>query len=1441
MRILFLTCQPPHHMAPPRLGDEQIDCGPCFIDQRIAGRWITRTTPFGPFDVSVLAAELAAEGQPPDVVVCHVDCGFCLKPVNLDVFRCPKILLAADSHWGENAISGLVNYSASEPFDRVVLLYDRHHAAFYRAAGIRNLHWFPGLTFTHPDTRIQSATTANAPRGSHLALVGKVGYHARRQRLFAALIRAGVPLAWAQLRQSELVAHYASSLIGLNVAMNGDLNLRVFETLAGGAMLLTDRLAPASGLDDILAEGREKISYDHADDLVAKARHFLAHPDEARAIGAAGHRWFLENFSETRRRAAFRELVFDGRDHPAFPLPAPSIARFDFGPSLFTACDVVNELHRHQETVVVRADASIPADFDPFITVLPRASVTRDPAAPADIALARVGDAFTSTPLAAPKPVPSPFQKLAAEARHHLDAGDVQGALEKGQKVLAAQPQNPDALLVMAELAADVGNRPLHERMLAAARRFAPGDPRVPLLEWSVAHQPGPRQPARLVASAWRAYESLDFVSAEKYVTLALAADDRLADAAYIAGLVHCRLHAGASSAHEKLRRHELALVAFQRACELAPDRPDCAFALAIRLREDNNTAAARPFYERAARLDPGFAAAWLGLGESLLETGDIPAAVAAFSEGLRHAPDHEILQQALAIATGQTASIAQAFANRLFELQDARADCLQTKLDPQWKQWVEANPSIAVVRTIAGRTAALPFGETIRLLLSASSAAVEAGGSLAHHEQVPPRTALMAYQPWFDFDTRRIIADSFDQGVLTLLIDDEVASAPAAPAFTGENLRALAHRDITLWSVSTHRICLELGLAPAAIDAADPRHAAVIGATFARATALIDRVLAYVDFYQPATLLMAQGHDQLSAVMRHVAVRRGLRVVAIENIFRSDRLLWDDTSGVAVNQNLAKNHFWRHRDLVSEKLARRTVAAFFEDRATLKSAEHATPASPLPPRPDDGVRTIAYLAQVAVDSSVLFGLRGFASQAEVITALADFAARRGHRLLVKLHPKESPHHPDPQGWYQRLSARALDAHAGFQAARTVLGERLVLDADNTHDTCDFIRQSDVCVTINSQAGLEAALLDREVVLCGDAFYGGLGFTHEATDAPSLEFTLDRVLRDGLHLNDGRDARLFFHVFTELYCLPKTAASVVRLLSGRPDFRPTPAIDPDRTQRDLVYDVGMNNGDDTAYYLRLGKRVVAIEADPDLCARARERFAAEIADGRLTILNIGVGPKAGTLDFWICETKREWNSFSRRIASRDGLPHHAIQIPCQTFEWIVARHGVPGILKIDIEGHDHFCIDALSALPDLPDYVSVEIGDIDAFTRRLEALGYTGFKCISQFDFLPMQLPPSEEQLRRERGEPASTRRHGDWLFPEGSSGPCGEHTAGRWLSADEARAVYHHYRELSRQGGESPFWYGKNYSFWVDLHARRAPGGPAPREPRETAQLVTA
>lgn len=156
---------------------------------------------------------------------------------------------------------------------------------------------------------------------------------------------------------------------------------------------------------------------------------------------------------------------------------------------------------------------------------------------------------------------------------------------------------------------------------------------------------------------------------------------------------------------------------------------------------------------------------------------------------------------------------------------------------------------------------------------------------------------------------------------------------------------------------------------------------------------------------------------------------------------------------------------------------------------------------------------------------------------------------------------------------------------------------------------------------------------------------------------------------------------------------------------------------------DLIYDVGMNNGDDTAYYLHRGFRVLAIEANPALVAEASQRFQSEIDEERLKILNIGVAQETGSLEFWVCESNSAWSSFHKSIASRDESLHHSIEVPCQTFSSILETHGVPHYLKVDIEGNDRLCLVPLDPL-DPPHYVSIELGrrgveDLE----RLRALG----------------------------------------------------------------------------------------------------------------------
>ena len=149
---------------------------------------------------------------------------------------------------------------------------------------------------------------------------------------------------------------------------------------------------------------------------------------------------------------------------------------------------------------------------------------------------------------------------------------------------------------------------------------------------------------------------------------------------------------------------------------------------------------------------------------------------------------------------------------------------------------------------------------------------------------------------------------------------------------------------------------------------------------------------------------------------------------------------------------------------------------------------------------------------------------------------------------------------------------------------------------------------------------------------------------------------------------------------------------------------------------DLIYDICMNNGDNTAYYLYRAFSVVAVEADPALATAASERFKREIAIGRLKVLNVAIAKEPGVLPFWICETNPELSSFDRRCAGADGHPHHQIDVQCRRLDSIIDEYGVPYYLKIDIEGADMDCLDSLKA-GRIPKYLSIESGGLDALHR----------------------------------------------------------------------------------------------------------------------------
>jgi FkbM family methyltransferase len=284
--------------------------------------------------------------------------------------------------------------------------------------------------------------------------------------------------------------------------------------------------------------------------------------------------------------------------------------------------------------------------------------------------------------------------------------------------------------------------------------------------------------------------------------------------------------------------------------------------------------------------------------------------------------------------------------------------------------------------------------------------------------------------------------------------------------------------------------------------------------------------------------------------------------------------------------------------------------------------------------------------------------------------------------------------------------------------------------------------------------------------------------------------------------------------------------------------------------QNLIFDVGMNIGQDTGFYLSQGYRVVAIEADPMLTEAARKKFGPEIREGRLEVLNVGIAEKEGLADFWVCEARPQFNSFHRKITARDSYSHHSIRIPVVRFDSIIERYGVPYYLKIDIEGNDMLCLDSLRSST-LPKYLSVEsecpLCEEEASAedglrtlQKLESLGYRHFKLIDQYTLCSMSLPPSphywldtltrktfdRQPLSSIRGLGLISRhlimrrrleRRFRWTFPSGSSGVWGEDTPGKWISYGEARTAYVHYRERHFRTSNSKF-----YSFWCDWHAKR-------------------
>lgn len=218
-------------------------------------------------------------------------------PFGVESIPCPTAAYFIDVHLDLRS-----RLQMSRFFD-AVFIAQKDYLPRFLEIGHQHAHWLPLAC----DPEVHHVVPET--RTLEVGFVGKLGHPGTRR--YDILTRVLPRYRTNDYRRSysprDMARIYSQSKIVFNASINGDLNMRVFEALASGALLVTDRIQ--NGLPDLFEEGMCYVGYSTFAEAIEKIDHYLAHDAERSRIAREGQRVALEFHTYRHRWDQIMELT----------------------------------------------------------------------------------------------------------------------------------------------------------------------------------------------------------------------------------------------------------------------------------------------------------------------------------------------------------------------------------------------------------------------------------------------------------------------------------------------------------------------------------------------------------------------------------------------------------------------------------------------------------------------------------------------------------------------------------------------------------------------------------------------------------------------------------------------------------------------------------------------------------------------------------------------------------------------------------------------------------------------------------------------------------------------------------------------------------------------------------------------------------------------------